>query len=491
MIGNRFNLVEEAWIPIQGRGLMSLKEVFTKEDTPHPAGSPIQKIALFKFLLALCQASLTPKDEKEWESLSPEKLAKSVAEYLEQKKQLFWLYGEKPFLQFPAVAQAKINSYGAFNPEIATGNTTILLQSQIEDGLSDAQKACLLITLQGFATGGKKVDNSIVLSPGVNKKKGASFGPSLGFLGFLHTLGLGRNLWETLWINLFTSQKIKAMKVYTGGIGTPPWEKMPQGEEDAVAEALSSSLMGRLIPLSRFCLLDAKGIHITEGIRHQGYKEGVFDPTVSVNQGTKDSKAIWANPDRRPWRSLTAMLSFLQGVRADAFVCHQLQLVISRSRHLDTVRVWSGGIRVSSNAGEQFPSGSDDYVESIQDIQSEIIGEVWFQRFSREMEKLEGLEKGLYAAVCGYFAEIGAEDIQQQMAAKATNVFWQKAEKFSNELINNCGPLGSAESITRLRTQFSHIAQNTYDQTCPHGTPRQFEAWVKHSVRTGKYVKED
>ena len=50
---NRFNLIDEAWIPVVDVGLVSLNEVFSNADLKSLGGNPIQKIALIKLLLAI------------------------------------------------------------------------------------------------------------------------------------------------------------------------------------------------------------------------------------------------------------------------------------------------------------------------------------------------------------------------------------------------------------------------------------------------------
>src|SRR5690606_21966674 len=103
---------------------------------------------------------------------------------------------------------------------------------------------------------GKKTDNSIVLTPGYtgkqNDKGKASSGrpgPSVAHQGLLHTFLISQSLIETLWLNLFTVQQIEHMKIYSNGVGCPPWEKMPLGEDCDTARQLKESLIGRLIPL--------------------------------------------------------------------------------------------------------------------------------------------------------------------------------------------------------------------------------------------------
>src|SRR5690606_11842483 len=148
--------------------------------------------------------------------------------------------------------------------------------------------------------------------------------------------------------------------------GAAPWEQMPAGESCVLAEALKSSITGRLIPLSRFCLLAENGLHYSEGIVHLGYKEGVIDPSISVDFSAKDPKAIWTDPEKRPWRLLTALLSFFSQTDNKGFDCYQLRLNMRRAiQRIPVIGIWSGGLRVSNNAGEQYVSGSDDFVESM------------------------------------------------------------------------------------------------------------------------------
>ena len=74
MTTNRFNLIDEPWIPIADRGNVSLRQAFSEPLPPSPGGSPLIKITIFKFLLAVAQAACTPADDDEWIDLRPEGL---------------------------------------------------------------------------------------------------------------------------------------------------------------------------------------------------------------------------------------------------------------------------------------------------------------------------------------------------------------------------------------------------------------------------------
>ena len=485
---NRFNLIDEPWIPIVDAGRVSLRQLFSQQEYRALGGNPVQKIALTKLLLAIAQAAYTPDDDDDWAQLGADGLAKKCLEYLEHWRDRFYLYGEMPFLQMPAIKAAAIQNFGAVLTEVSTGNTTVLTQSQVEKSLTDADKALLIVQLMGFGLGGKKTDNSITLSTAyqgkLNDKGKPSTGKpsaSIGFLGFLHNFLQGTSLTESLWLNLFTREQIAALTIYQLGMGVAPWEQMPAGEICVVAENLKSSLMGRLVPLSRFCLLADNGLHYSEGIAHSGYKEGMVDPSVSVDFSAKDPKAIWVDPEKRPWRILTALLGFFaQG----GFDCYQLRLTIPRAKsRVPVIGVWSGGLRVSSNAGEQFVSGSDDFVESIIHLQTGVLGDIWFANLRLEMDELDKLSKIVYGATFNYFKTQNMETKDQ--AAQASNLFWQLCERQFQSLLNACS---NAEEARALRPVFARFVHKAYDTYCAKDTARQLDAWAKNRPDLRKYL---
>ena len=489
---NRFNLIDEPWISVTGVGLVSLHGLFSNAEYRALGGNPVQKIAMTKLLLAIVQSACTPKDNGEWANLKPTGLATKCLEYLNQWHDSFYLYGDKPFLQMPAIKAAAIQSFGAVLTEVSTGNTTVLTQSQVEKKLTDSDKALLLVQLMGFALGGKKTDNSIVLSAGyqgkVNDKGKPSTGKpsgSIGYLGFLHNFLQGESITETLWLNLFSSEQILDMGIYPKGLGIAPWEIMPVGESCIVAESLKSSLMGRLVPVSRFCLLTESGLHYSEGIVHAGYKDGIVDPSISVDFSVIDFKATWADPEKRPWRLLTALLSFLSQVSNKNFDCPQLRLTINRAVPvLSTIGIWSGGLSVSNNAGEQFVKGSDDFVESLVQIDTSILGEPWFENFKLEISGLENLSKTVYISTFNYFKSQNMESKDQ--AALARNLFWQLCERKLNDLISACG---STETSHTMRPAFLQIGHKAYDTYCANDTARQLDAWAKNRPKLRSYLK--
>ena len=424
---NRFNLIDEGWIPVENKGLKSLRDVFTDITCKKIYCRPLDKIALMKLLLAIGQSAFTPKDDEEWLNLGIDGFIKKISDYLSHHHDKFYLYGEEPFLQYNDLnnlSQTK-KSYGDFIPNVATGNTTIVTHWQEERNMTDSEKARLLIRLMSLSFGGKKVDNSFSLNSSYKGK----------------------------------------------------WVKMPKCEDDEIAEKLKNTLMGRLIPLSRFCYLSDNFIKITEGIAHLNYKDGICDPSICVVNDEKEIKAIWASPDKNPWRDLESLLSFINTTSNSKCVCNQLRLAIERIKKLDTsFSIWSGGVKLTSNSGEQYLSGSDDEVESEVTLPaSSVQSELWFNSFCDMFNKLNRMAGKLKKSVKIYLENF--KNKNEELPKRAEMDFWQYVDMFSQQIVESCS--NNEDEVENLRKKFFVFSMGVFDKYCPCNTPRQIEAWVK------------
>lgn len=470
---NEFNLIDEKWIPVAGNDLVSLERIFSNSGLQSLGGNPRQKIAILKLLLAIAQAAATPATVEEWAAMGPDAMAEACLSYLQKWHDKFYLYGENPFLQMP-IGNAQAESPGSLQPEIAMGNNPRLTHIQCERKLTDAARALILVTEMSMCLGGKRGDKSCVLAKNYTKKS-APGGPGTGFMGILHNFVTGSSLRETIWLNLLTHDVIRQMTFLPAGLGTPPWEKMPETENCPVAENLINSLQGRLVPLARFCLWDKDLVRFTEGIRHKDRKDGVWDPTAAVKSSGAEHKILWADPEKRPWRSLTSLLAFLGHQKG--YSCIQLETAIPRLQHtkIKDFSIWSGGLKVSSNSGQQFISGSDDMVESEILLNRDVIDNAaWFATFSVQMLWLEEMSKILYACVKNYYAENGEQD--SGAAKKATGVFWEKAELLFADLLDACA---DEDRLPELKKRFVSLLEEIYDGFCGQDSPRQLAAWAR------------
>lgn len=86
---SRYNLIDEAWIPVANIGRVSLRQIFSEPHYRTLSGTPVEKMAITKLLLAICQAASTPSNDEQWRELGPENLASHSLNYLEQWHEKF------------------------------------------------------------------------------------------------------------------------------------------------------------------------------------------------------------------------------------------------------------------------------------------------------------------------------------------------------------------------------------------------------------------
>jgi CRISPR system Cascade subunit CasA len=498
---NRFNLIDEPWIPVVDVGRVSLKALFSHGEYRALGGNPVQKIALTKLLLAIAQAACTPQDDDEWARLKPAGLAAGCLEYLDRWHDRFYLHGEKPFLQMPIltdlIKDEKPKSFGAgFYPDVLAENNTILTQFQFERKLENADKAVFIVSLMNLAMGGKRIHKNVpALTPNYQGKTvSAKSGPSLGnYVGYLHSYLTGESMQETIWLNLLTQEKIQDIKIWINGLGVPVWEEMPYGENCPVASRLKKSYMGCLTGMSRFVLLKEDGILYIEGIQYASHKEGWFEPSISLDQAGDSIRARWLDVDKKPWWALTSLLSFLDAGNQKGFDCPQIRLGFQRVKsRKEPIGVWSGGLKVTGSSGDQSVKQDDDFIESHIILLSPnlITGEesIWFGILSEETSQLNRLsDEVVKRSVMGYFKGQGTPDsVADDQAKKAQNLFWQLCERRFQELVNACGEYDKARAMRRIFAGFAHKA---YDAYCPKDTARQLDAWAKNHPDLGKYLK--
>jgi CRISPR system Cascade subunit CasA len=422
-------------------------------------------------------------------------------EYLEKWRGCFFLYGEKPFLQMPQIRSEDELKLTAMLPEISTGNTPLFFDSQLDRPLTDEEKALLTITLSGFAIGGKG-DNAIVISKNYSIKTNAKgnkstekFGPLLGRYGYLHTFFLGGTLFESIWYNILTLKDMQDIAVILPkGIGKPPWEAMPSSENDGTAMDIRNSLMGSLLPMSKFYAIDRDRIHITDGIDYPGCEEGGFCTTTSIKRDKKETKVLHVDTEKLPWRELISILSFLGNDKnyENFTLTKGLNRILS---HNTGFVVWSGGLSVSSHSGEQYASGLDDYIESETWLESRMLKTGgWYLSLEIEMKKLEDLQIIVDAAIKNYHRNIKdckkigySEKNIKKVAKLALSDFWERCELIFDDLLSACYN-GTQKNI---RERFKKIAEDVYNAHCPRETARQLSAWAAYSINYAKYLDKE
>lgn len=490
-----FNLVEQPWIPIAGEARMrSLAEVFTAPAPLRLSGNAVDKIVLFRLLLSIVHASNEVPDIAAWRALTPEKLAANARDYLREHKSEFDLYGDRPFLQFPQLkgkeTPQKDTSYSSLLLEVATGISASFTGWNQERPLSEAKKAQLILRSVCYAIGGKKYDQKISLTKGLSKAASGSAGTLLGKQGHLHTYLIGNNLWESFHLNMLAVEEIAKTRGFPNGMGRPAWEVMPQGEDDGRAQNYRWTYFGRLLPLDKYLLLTDSGIIKTDGIPYSSKKGTFVDPAITTYNDGKENKTVRVQTTKKPWRELQAILGFLNNWGSNACPPFFLSLGLAKIKPtMEWVRVWSGGLEVSWNAGEQYVSGTNDYVESEFELPCGSLSSQWLSRYQELMKELQKISEVLCSSVKRYHKKMKVGN-GNKLASNATTVFWELLEPHSPTIINLAAECDEAKT-SREKNEWKNIATDIYDQFCPNATERQMMVWAENRPKTNYRKKEE
>lgn len=494
-MGNYYNLIEEGWVPVEGGGRVSLERIFSDKGLRSLGGNPVHKLSILKLLLAIGQSAWTPEDDKQWQEVGIDGFCTKCRTYLETNRDLFYLYGEQPFLQMSVLKDLvdkkkheplRVSELGRnIIPDLPSDNDTILKHLQCNRQLDDAERAVFIVSLMNYSLGGKRVvkDVAPLTKSYTGKSNSAKSGPSLGgYVGYLNSCLWGSSILETVWLNLFSREALGKFRIdWKDQEIVPPWERMPEGEDDSVARYLKNSFMGTLLAMSRFVLLVNDGIIYCEGIQYPSHKDGWREPFLAF--GDKD-KMLWLDTSKKPWRNLTSLLAATFLRSQAAYRCPQISELLLRARtEVETIGIWSGGLKVRGNAGDQSVKQTDDFIESCVFLATKSLGEIWFNELTSEMDAIQKLANHLYGSIRGYHQDQKVKN--DRLLDKALEEFWGLVEQVFPDVIDGCD--NQEKRIVYWR-RIATISEQIYDSYCPNLSARQMSAWAKNRVKAGRYV---
>ena len=199
-----FSLWAEPWVPVQTLDgsvrKVSLAGALTEAHHLRAImdPSPLITVALHRLLLALVYRTHRLRNASDWEALwrAGQFDAGAVAAYGTGREEQFdLLHPTRPFYQVPFMKGEKVHPVAALALEAASGNNPALFDHGRVEGATELpldRAACYLLAHQAFAVGG-----------GVSKPFNRMDAPLTK--GFVVEV-VGRNLFETLALNVMTQQ---------------------------------------------------------------------------------------------------------------------------------------------------------------------------------------------------------------------------------------------------------------------------------------------
>ena len=329
---NSYNLIFEKWIPTN-TGFSSIMDCIENESICWVGSTAKESLCIINLLKAIAHASNNFNTDEDITNTPLEQFKANIINYLNNNKDKFYLYGDHPFLQF-----IKLNEYNKNEYKVECKISQIH-QENSGDGIcvydvnnyynheyTDKEKAMLLVTNNGgcnisFKAFGKstkdfkKPNNKMIVFTKDEKYEPSSVntipGPLVGKEGYLHAFIMGGSILQSIYINMFSEEKIK--DIGYGCLGTPPWDYENMDETCDYKNMFYSSL----IPMNNFILFnkdDNFNFRIKQGIEYRiavpYIEKGVqkynyyFDniiriPTIFVYQKTikdknnSDEQKVW------------------------------------------------------------------------------------------------------------------------------------------------------------------------------------------------------
>ena len=282
---SNFNVAMDNWIPVSDKDNVISKvspiEIFSNNKLINIAGSAIQNYNIIKFLCCIAQSCKENQfnDYESWLE-SKDTYTTSVCKYLHDNKDLFWMNGERPFLQFNFDNTDDIKWDNIkLSEQYATGNNPLLKTSQITSYLTYADVISDLLVHQMF-------------SPTFGLRKAipsrfAVYGKSID--GNLNVYVSGKYIIDTIWMNL--------CYMPTGGFGVPVWDK--------TFDQSTTTYLSKLVPISAH-------IKLSDDLTKMKYDKGLeYTDFLHLNTDMyliKSTYTIGKNLVERPLRTKPDML---------------------------------------------------------------------------------------------------------------------------------------------------------------------------------------
>ncbi len=498
MTEKRFNLVDEAWIPVldmAGKArLVGLGACFAESAKIRDlAVRPHERVALLRLLLCIAHAALDgPKNGKDWRE-TPQRLPAAARGYLAAWRESFWLFHpQQPFLQIAALRK---ESKKGPEPELtplakldftrASGNNYLLFDHQGDAAKPEAAQLALdLLAFQNFHHCGLIPQ---VVWDGVQTSKSASDAPCVCG-SMLHAFLRGENLLRTLWANLPLPGILE--RHYQGlgpdWRGRPIWEAPPQGPADRAAIANATrTYLGRLVPLSRAVLLRDTGMFLGEALLYPNYnnekKPFVAEPSATLKsraRGKEEQPTLLDfRPDRAVWRDLAAIL-VKTGAEEQSRARGPLALAALQQGHLPGC--WDLVICCLAR-DKKHQATILDVRESVYHLSQGFREDQGRKNYENGVRDAEDMCRKLEGAVSTFRGSLGAKR-GDRLHGKALLVYWTAVESdlrllFDLAEARDGGPAG----IWRRRL-LAH-ARGAYDLVCGELSDRQQKAFVLGRMR--------
>lgn len=293
---NDVNVLTANWVPVVDKHcvtqIVSPYDVF-RNDYIQFAGDPVENLSLIRFFLALSQAPVANQCTN-WTELKKLRntYVEDVLKYMDQNIDLFWMGGDKPFLQCTE-SELGVNTKGSEMSETplqlrevhAKGNNPLLGQMHNTSYNDPVDVILDLLVRQTFSV--------------AYGKSGAR--PTRSMIWDKSTLGIINfhietdTIIDTIWANFHRSDSLSSMP-----FGVPVWESR-------FNPAYSHTYLNRLVSLSCKMIIsnDLQTMQVNTGIDYPN----LADPFISMETVGEELIPIRQRHDTRIWKEYSKIFA--------------------------------------------------------------------------------------------------------------------------------------------------------------------------------------
>jgi len=483
-----YNLIEEDWIPVLMKDgshrRVSLGEVFAQGDKIADLSMvAYERISVMRLLICIAMAALDERDlvdEAAWRT-SRAKIPPAVAAYFAKWHDRFNFYGPHAFMQPDGLAISKDGNPAKIDKIVfafSSGNNGTLFDHDAVAScrkIEDSDRVLAMLSYQNFSAGGQ---HPKCIWDGEETPISVTAGP-LREKNMVHTFLSGADVFETIWLNLPTGVMLETIPQNV--LGRPIWELQSLDRKTLGASIISSTVLGRLVPLARVMKFtrDCGEICLGNGIKYDGFPMSrVMESAIRIHRSSQDVnelRYVSLSLEEAVWRNLHAILARRENHGALAM------------GHLSpdmggSFTVWSGGLLTDGKAKD---------VAIVE----------W--RFTMPYAALEDKSLAMYENGVGvannwskkqlFFAaknycEAMKIDGTGNVLSRARVFFWDALEKEQPKLVHIVCDDGDMAEWERL---VAETARKAFERACPHQTGRQIAAYVQALGKLNFKKKEE
>lgn len=334
-----FSLLAEPWIPLiradgaRVKGSLADALLQPGQWAGIDSANPVECLALYRLLLAICHRAIGPGDSLQRSSLLDAWPRETIATYLERWVDRFNLFDpDRPFFQTPALAEAGLvlRPWMVLVPDRSVGATPVFWDHSLDgnpDPISPAAAAIALVAHQQFTPGG------LVRALRTSGSRGTA-------CGLLIVIPTAQSLQETLTLALVPQTATAHQQ------DLPVWEQQAPLLDDLrnPTEYVPVGPAQRYTHLSRAVLLQPG-----EAITHLLYGEGLVvaespapDPMVAVVSGKSGPMPMVLRESRAMWRDFQAF-TCSEGNSPPETIRHAVAVCNARGQ-FDPINLLAGGL---------------------------------------------------------------------------------------------------------------------------------------------------